>query len=443
MTGKRVVEIPEHRVERDALRGLSLSEADRRLCDRLAAPGDVRLEILELNDGLRVTTREWVGVVELSQVELHVVPKLAGEHLGLLRMLEWASGLHALRPTESERRIDVTGRRLLDLVAAIFTRLSEQIIRTGLRSTYVQREEAIPALRGRLLVDRQLRRLPGRFDRLECRFDERTTDVFDNQLLLAAARYVAVRAHDEEVRRRAARVRAHMLDVCDDRGLDLMRRRVIYDRLNRHYKPAHELAWLVLEAQGLEDLYDTKTTSSHAFLIDMNRLFERFVEKLLATALAPQDVDVHFQATSHSVLRRADGRTYSTQRPDVLARFAASNIDVPLDAKYKRYSVNKVATSDIAQAFMYAQGFGPEEAERVPQAVVVFPAEGSAPTRESISVRAPSGADRAGLTVLGVPVAALLAEIDLPPDERQLVAQLSGWLAEVALAAGLSRATRC
>ncbi len=87
------------------------------------------------------------------------------------------------------------------------------ITRAGLRNAYVEHEEALRVLRGRLLRDRQLRRRFGRLDRLECRFDERTADIFDNQLLLAATERCANRADDTNVRRRATRLRAMLSDV--------------------------------------------------------------------------------------------------------------------------------------------------------------------------------------------------------------------------------------
>jgi 5-methylcytosine-specific restriction enzyme subunit McrC len=60
-----------------------------------------------------------------------------------------------------------------------------------------------------------------------------------------------------------------------------------YHRQNEHYKPAHDLALLVLEGLGVEDvLAPAETTRSFVSLIDINRLFERFVHRILREALA-------------------------------------------------------------------------------------------------------------------------------------------------------------
>ena len=76
--------------------GVALTSEDRAVVEKLSASADDRLQIEELRQGLRVRTRSWVGVVRLPTVEIRVVPKVTGDLLGLVRLLEYASGLDAL-----------------------------------------------------------------------------------------------------------------------------------------------------------------------------------------------------------------------------------------------------------------------------------------------------------------------------------------------------------
>ena len=75
--------------------GVTLTDADRTLAKALG-DGAGRLRVTELSDCLRLDAVEWVGVVRFSGLEVRVVPKLVGENLGVLAMLEYASGLGAL-----------------------------------------------------------------------------------------------------------------------------------------------------------------------------------------------------------------------------------------------------------------------------------------------------------------------------------------------------------
>ena len=72
--------------------GVALTSEDRAAVEKLSASADDRLQIEELRQGLRVRTRSWVGVVRLPTVEIRVVPKVTGDLLGLVRLLEYAVG---------------------------------------------------------------------------------------------------------------------------------------------------------------------------------------------------------------------------------------------------------------------------------------------------------------------------------------------------------------
>ena len=123
------------------------------------------------------------------------MPKLAGEHVGLVSLLEYTSGIDALSQYPSWHQMETGGKDLLDLLALLLVDACERLVRGGLLSDYREVEDALPVLRGRLLADRQLLRRFGQIQRLECRFDERVTDIPENQLLAAALDLLATRVH--------------------------------------------------------------------------------------------------------------------------------------------------------------------------------------------------------------------------------------------------------
>ena len=75
---------------------LQLSGEDRTLLRSLCSSNARRLQVDELRQGLRFTATSWVGVVRLSGFEVRVVPKLIGQDLRLLEMLEFTDGIEAL-----------------------------------------------------------------------------------------------------------------------------------------------------------------------------------------------------------------------------------------------------------------------------------------------------------------------------------------------------------
>lgn len=167
-------------------------------------------------------------------------------------------------------------------MALLLAESCEKIVRGGVFADYVEREEELPVVRGRLLGDRQILRRFGQVDHIICHFDEHDQNVAENQLLAGALAACGRRVGHESVKRRIRRLQAIFEEVCRADFLDLRggHHQMEYHRLNEHYRDAHCLAWLALDGLGIRDLLGAGETRCFAFLIDMNSLFERFVSRL-------------------------------------------------------------------------------------------------------------------------------------------------------------------
>jgi 5-methylcytosine-specific restriction enzyme subunit McrC len=134
---------------------VALIPEDRAVLEKLSASADDRVQIEELRQGLRVRTRSWVGVVRLPTVEIRIMPKVTGDQLGLVRLLDYASGLDALTRLPDGATQEASGDGLLELLVLLFVEATERVLRRGLLSGYVEREDDLPMARGRILADRR------------------------------------------------------------------------------------------------------------------------------------------------------------------------------------------------------------------------------------------------------------------------------------------------
>lgn len=396
------------------LRGLTLSPADRLLAMRFAEEGEKRLEIDELRDGVRVRTTSWVGVVRLEAAEFRVFPKLARDRLGLVQLLEFASGLEALWRPRAKGSLDLAGTSLLDLVVLLFAEACEEVLRRGLLSGYVEHEEDIPFVRGRILGDRQMLERFGQIDRIFCRFDELEHDVLENQLLDAALRAASRFVSNSSLHRRIARLRSVFEPICDPFGVDVRRAwdDVVYDRLNTHYRRAHDLGRLLVEGLGVEDLLAPGPTRSFAFLLDMNVLFERFVSRLLEKILPTRDYRVDDQRSASFVIwdvRRQE--TYTRVIPDVMVQHRPSGRSLAIDAKYKLYDERKIDSGDVYQTFLYAYALGSRVEGRLPVSCLLYPASKPETVRTRLRVRTLEAREGAEIIAVGLPIPELLKEL--------------------------------
>jgi 5-methylcytosine-specific restriction enzyme subunit McrC len=382
---------------------LALTEADRRLAQALSE-GEGRLRITQLSDSVRFDASAWVGVVRLAGVEVRVVPKLVGENLGVLRMLEYSSGLGALARLESARTLatDNDGS-LVDLLALLLAEAALLIAKQGVLSDYVTREDGLPRLRGRLLACEQATKRFGQLQMLECRFDELETDVVENQLLAAGLAIAKRVATDSQVRRLAGRASAVFTEVADASAVTYETPELEYTRRNEHYRAPHVIARMFLRNLAVNDLYAPGSGESFAFLLDMNRLFEDFVTKLLAQLFIGTDVRVRPQARDRTLIHDArTGRPYAAVIPDILLeRMRGPTLRVPVDAKYKLYDDRKIDQADIYQTFFYAWAYASREADDDARAFILYPGT-QASTGEHLVARAADGS--AGATIRAVPV---------------------------------------
>lgn len=412
----RKVELAEW--ETAYLPDLYLTAADKKLLETLAniGRGGNGVVIEEVNRGVRIQTTSLVGVVQLENFSVHIQPKLAGGNACLLDMLEIVSGISGLKRQTSARTIQPEGRNLFDLIAYLLAEACAEVMKAGLLFDYLEREDTLGVLRGRLLVDRQMTRHFGQVDRLECRFDEYESNTPDNQLLALALKLADHQVKDPAVKTKVRRQLGYFQEICDPTELDwrLFRANVSYNRLNEHYRAAHELAWLVLDSFGFQDILKLGRTDCFSFLLDMNLLFEQFIGKYLDIICSRHALKLKSQARTRSIIWSGQ-KSYRDVIPDYLiepvSQPSLTGV-LPVDAKYKLYQDKKVSNDDIYQTFLYAFAFNWQvEATTVRQALLIYPVARKNPGIENIEVRSVSGNSLGIIRVIGVYLPDLIAEL--------------------------------
>jgi 5-methylcytosine-specific restriction enzyme subunit McrC len=413
-----------------------LSEYQTRIVDRIspsaadeAAAMDPELRqrlglLWGRGDRLTVAAGSYVGVVDLDCVRISIVPKLVGGSLAVLEMLEYVRGGASLNHLAVFRNLPTHGQNLRDLVCALLVAECEQLVRQGLRRDYVRRTDALPAMRGRMLADRQVLHRFGRLDSIECRYEEFDGDILDNQIC-AAGLDVAARLGSDDIRARSRRCAIDFYTICKPGRLDprAVETKLAYHRLNEHYRPAHRWALLLLASGGFADLFAGSPWRGRAFLLEMNALFEGFATRLLRDGAAGTDVSVHPQASRAGIIwDEASHRSYSHVRPDVLLR--GRDWQLPVDAKYKLYEDRKVSSADVYQSFLYAFALSSPPDGTLPSAVIFYPSAGQAADL-ALAIRAQDGTVGARIRAIGVSVDAVLRSFG-SSEYRTVAAEILG-----------------
>ena len=297
---------------------------------------------------------QFVGVVPLPSGKLiESQPKIPVRNL--FYMLAIAFQLPPFRAEiASLERLD----QILEFAANFFAELVEDRIGNGLYRWYVEREDDLPAIRGKINIVDDLRRNHIVRQRTSCCFDEFTWNIPENQIVRQVIHFLSGWQFLPQTRFRLGQIDSRMDEVARTHFSAMELEKIHYHRLNENYRGIHQLCRLFLEGASLSE--EVGIFSFRAFLIDMNKLFEKFVCQVLA-ARTPQDFRIDFQ--KRLFLDRA---SQVPIKPDILVR-DRHRVLVAADCKYKRVENREFANQDIYQVLAYCT------ATQTQRGLIVYP----------------------------------------------------------------------
>ena len=291
-----------------------------------------------------LTSQGWVGYIPVDEgLGLRINPKVPLRNI--VRMLEYAYGLESLTFFDQL----ANSASLQDFFSELANILARRVLdrgRRGFYKAYVELADALPFVRGRLSLQ-SLAKRPWSA-RVDCEFDEHLADVRENQLLAwtlaTILRSGLARKEVIPTVRRAYHTVQSFTSVVPFKG-DTSRG-WLYNRLNDDYEPLHALCRFFLDHASPSHEHGPESTLP--FLIDMARLFERFVAEWLESHL-PDNLALEVQ---ENVRTGSDGEVrfvidlvvYDIK--DMSAQWV-------LDTKYK--AQDGPSSDDVAQVVTYAQ----------------------------------------------------------------------------------------
>ena len=316
----------------------------------------------------RLRAQQVVGVIAAEGCTLEILPKIEGLGSGedeasrtriRQRLVHMLAVAHDLDLAVGDSTPLGTQRdTLLEVLIGVFCSKLTDVLRHGMPRNYVHHEEDLPALRGRLAVQRQFTSLAASPQRLACRFEEFSSDIVLNQVMKAAVARLA-RISQSPTNQRRLRELAHVYaDVASIPAKALRWDAIVLDRTNHRWRAMRDLAKLLLAG----DFQTTSQGSSPGFslLFAMNDLFEAFVAKTLAKALRGTDLHVVAQDRRLYCLTEPDGARRFQVRPDIVVRRGAETVMI-IDTKWKRISARiddpkqGVSQADVYQMMAYGR----------------------------------------------------------------------------------------
>lgn len=190
-------------------------------------------------------------------------------------------------------------------------------VRQGLPQQYAERDDDLPALRGRLDVTRQFSTLAVSPQKLARRFDERSSDVALNQVMRATIGKLSRLAQAPDNQRTLRELSFAYADIAEIPPGALRWDLTVLDRTSTRWRELAALARLFLCDRHQQT--SAGASDGYALLFEMNVLFEEYVARLLGRALSGTDLRVTAQGGHQDCLFDGETGRFRT-RPDVIVR---------------------------------------------------------------------------------------------------------------------------
>ena len=312
--------------------------------------------VIQAPDGYQIEVLPKIGkVTERNEAAYSKIRKI------LIDMICCLQGFEHIQIDSA--RIAAAKMPLLDVFIQDFLRTVERIVKRGLRSNYVSRQDNLFALRGKLLMASHLRQNLCRADRFFTEHDEFETDRPENRLLHTALRRVLALPTSHANNRLARELAFAFADVPLSAQPRLDFQRVRLDRGMSYYEPA--LAWARLILDDKSPVTGAGEETAPSLLFPMEKVFEAFVAKHLAKQLTKPHT-LKKQAQSRYLVNH-DGGDLFQLRPDLLVADSIG-AKLVLDTKWKLLetaNVNKgkyetkygLAQSDFYQLLAYGLNY--------------------------------------------------------------------------------------
>lgn len=351
--------------------GLGEVEIPQAHADRLAAVARASVFSGRGGEGVlehrrnSLRARGVVGVIATSDCQLEILPKIEGGgeteisdatlRARLVHMLAVTYDL----PIEAGAvtHLGWQHETVLELLIRLFCAKLTDAVRQGMPRHYLEHEDDLPALKGRLDVVRQFSTLAVSPQKLACRFDALSQDIALNQVMRAALRKLSRLSAAPDNQRALRELTFVYADVPDIPPGALRWDRIVLDRTNRRWRDLLSFARLFLSDRYQQT--DAGDIDGHALLFEMNVLFERYIERTLSRALAGTGFRVSSQGGQRNCLYEGDVGHFRT-RPDLMVK-NTEGVALIIDTKWKRMTprVNDpkqgVSQADVYQLMTYGR----------------------------------------------------------------------------------------
>lgn len=335
-----------------------------------ANEGTDMLEFFKLgyrrNLGDTITVKNYVGLIQLkSGFQIQILPKvdLSDDEDNSETKKVFLKMLRSLKDFEgkvfSSASLKIEKMNLYELFINMYLQEARQLVKRGIKYSYVPQEYNLNYYKGKLLVGEHIKFNAAHQERFYVSFDEFHPNRPENKLvkatLLKLQKLTSSEENGKEIRQLLTAFELVEPSVNHEKEFA----KVVIDRNTKCYEMLMEWSKVFLMNKSFSTFAGSSTAK--ALLFPMQTVFESYVAKCMKKAFAPNGWEVSSQDKGYHLFESP--RKFAL-RPDIVMKKGERTI--VLDTKWKKLTSNErqnygISQSDMYQMYAYSKKYNTSE----------------------------------------------------------------------------------
>lgn len=327
------------------------------------------------NVGDVITFKNYVGVIQIRNgFQIQVLPKISfgdGADEGnkqtkriFLKMLRSMKDFPS--KTFNDASLKVDRMNLYEIFINMYLQEVRQLVKHGIRSSYVQQEDNLKYYKGKLLVGKHVWANLAHKERFYVAFEEFHPNRPENRLVKATLEKLQKMTTSAENAKEIRQLLTAFEMVEASKNYDKDFSKVVINRITKDYEML--IPWSKVFLKNKSFTTFSGATTSKALLFPMESVYESYVAQQMKKVFIPDGWDVSSQDKGHYLF--VEPRNQFALRPDIVLRRDGRTIVI--DTKWKRLIDNERKNYGILQADMY-QMYAYSKKYETPEIWLLYP----------------------------------------------------------------------
>lgn len=301
--------------------------------------------------------QNYIGVIQLKDgLTIEILPKIAklnknpNQHEVTRQIV--IKMLKTLRnsPFKETKTVNLKVQKmpLLEIFISMFMQGVSQLIKKGIKNDYIESEENLPLVKGKLLFSQQIKYNLVHKERFYVSYDNYLPDRIENRLIKTTLQYLYSLTKSN---RNQQAIREALFIFADIASVHDVKTAFSQVKINRQMQDYEQLiTWCRLFLLGNSFTPHKGNNLAFSLLFDMNKLFESYVGQFIKKHYQGE---VSIQDNRHYLAERNNHPCFAL-RPDIVINQG----EIVADTKWKLLTSNQInngiTQADIYQIYAYA-----------------------------------------------------------------------------------------